>query len=351
MNIFNTIGIMSGTSLDGLDIAYCTFRENNHGWDFRIEHATTLKYSNEFRNKLANAWKLNTIDFLQFHNEFGTFIGKKVNQFIKTRELNVDFISSHGHTIFHTPKSKFTFQIGNGAFIAAETGITTISDFRTFNVALGGQGAPLVPIGDLLLFKNYDYCLNLGGFSNISFQKQNKRIAYDICPVNIAINHYAKQKGREYDKNGNIAKRGKVNIDLLENLNNLPYYAQKAPKSLGKEWLDKVFLPEVEKFDISIEDKLRTIYEHAAMQIGKVLIYKKKKVLITGGGAFNDFFIETLKEYSNSQIIIPNTFLIEYKEALIFAFLGVLRITNQENCLKSVTGSSIDNIGGVIHRI
>lgn len=341
---------MSGTSLDGLDIAFCTFAFENNKWKYEIKEAETYKYPVEILKQLTTCSEFSAYEFVNFHNTYGTYLGKKINQFIKKHQLkNIDFIASHGHTIFHTPENRLTFQIGNGAYIAAETKITTISDFRTFDVALSGQGAPLVPIGDKLLFNDYHYCLNLGGFSNVSFEKNEKRIAFDICPVNIVINHYSRQFGKEFDKNGNFAKKGKINSELLFDLNNIKFYNQKAPKSLGKEWLDGIFIPIVEQYNISIEDKLRTIYEHIAIQISKII--KDKNTLITGGGAFNSFLIKLIEEKSKSKIIIPDKKTIDFKEALIFAFLGALRYRNEINCLQSVTGAKKDNVGGIIHSI
>jgi anhydro-N-acetylmuramic acid kinase len=349
MEKYNVIGIMSGTSLDGLDIAFCTFIHENNSWQYTINKAETINYTKKIQNKLTSCLKYETLDFLHFNNYYGIYIGRKINQFAKKHNLSIDFIASHGHTIFHTPEKKLTFQLGNGAYIAAETGITTISDFRTFDVALNGQGAPLVPIGDEFLFNDYSNCLNLGGFSNVSFQKRNKRIAFDICPVNIAINHYTQQMKREFDKDGNIAKGGKINTELLGELNNIDFYTKKPPKSLSKEWLDEIFIPIVEKYSIPIKDKLRTIYEHIAIQLAKILI--QKNTLVTGGGAFNSFLIELIIQKSKSKIIIPDKKTIDFKEALIFAFLGVLRYRNEINCLQSVTGAKTDNIGGIIHKI
>ncbi len=338
---------MSGTSLDGLDIADCTFTLNEGKWAYKINHAQTFKYPTEVKNALISCRNFNSLDFLSFHNSYGCYIGKKINAFAKSNKSEFNLIASHGHTVFHMPERRLTYQIGNGAYIASETGITTISDFRTFDVALGGQGAPLVPIGDELLFHNYQYCLNLGGFSNVSYREKNIRKAFDICPVNIVINHYTQMLGKEFDKNGNIAKKGKINEVLLSELNQLEFYRKKNPKSLGKEWLDEIFIPLINQYEISIADKMRTIYEHISIQIANVL--KGGNTLVTGGGAYNSFLIKLIQEKATSEIIIPDKKTIEFKEALIFAFLGVLRYRNEINCLSSVTGAKRNNIGGVIH--
>ena len=264
--------------------------------------------------------------------------------------MGADIISSHGHTIFHQPDKAFTFQLGSGATIASTTNITTISDFRTLDVALGGQGAPLVPIGDKLLFHEYDYCLNLGGFANISFDVNNLRIAFDICPVNLVLNDLASQKNRSFDKDGEIGASGKINPSLLNSLNSLDYYSQKWPKSLGREWVEKNIYSLFTDPVLSIEDRAATFYEHVAYQLSEVLGFSGR-ILLTGGGAKNKFLVKKLMEKTPCQIVKPENQLIDFKEALIFAFLGVLRFNGQINCLSSVTGADIDNIGGVIHPI
>jgi anhydro-N-acetylmuramic acid kinase len=352
MKSYKVLGIMSGTSLDGLDLAYCEFSMNSYKWNFSIKAAQTIEYSTDWRQRMANAFDLNGYDLIKLDKEFGHFVGIMARNFLKKNKLKVDFISSHGHTIFHRPDEKVTWQMGCGAAIAAETGITTVCDFRTLDVALNGQGAPLVPIGDMLLFNDFDYCLNLGGFANTSYTLRNKRIAYDICPVNIVLNHYSRLLGLEYDNNGDIGRNGIICENLLNELNKLPFYSQKQPKSLGKEWVDNQLLPVIEKYNISIEDKLRTFYEHFIFQLVKIFKgSNSKKILISGGGAHNSFIIELLKQKSKHQIVIPDKLLIDFKEALIFAFLGVLRIREQHNCLASVTGANHDNFGGAIYKV
>lgn len=348
---FRVIGTMSGTSLDGLDLALCTFTYNKDKWRYTIERAKTYPHSTEWKHKLATAETMTGIDLMHLHNEFGIYTGLLINDFMKEEKQHVDFIASHGHTIFHLPHKGLTLQIGNGAHIAATTGINTICDFRSLDVALGGQGAPLVPIGDKLLFFDYDYCLNLGGFANISYDNNGERIAYDICPVNIIVNHLVKERGLSYDPEGRIGSAGSLNNPLLTELNNLPFYQSTGPKSLGKEWVLENILPILGKYPILLEDKLRTFYEHIAIQLTNAFGSENtKKVLITGGGAYNAFLIGLLKEKTEATIDIPSSDIIEFKEALIFAFLGVLRYRNEINCLKSVTGASKDNVGGIIYR-
>ncbi len=349
MNNYNVIGLMSGTSLDGLDIAYCSFILNNNSWQYKILKAKTVEYSAEWLEKLKTIHNKSAFELVSADIEYGKYIGKFVKEFIDENNINVDFICSHGHTIFHQPQKGITYQLGNGNNIKAVTGVSVINDYRTYDVAIGGQGAPLVPIGDELLFANYNYCINLGGFANISYNKDGKRIAFDICPVNIALNYLTNKIGEKFDNNGSYASKGKLNTELLNELNKIQFYSEKPPKSLGREWLEKVFIPIIEKYDISINDKLNTICEHIAIQITNIINKDKLgTVLVTGGGAYNSFLISLLKNKTNNEIIIPDKSTIDYKEALIFAFLGILKIRNEINCLSSVTGAKKDNIGGII---
>jgi len=345
---YNVIGLMSGTSLDGVDLAYCKFYLHNSQWSYDIIANETAPYDAFWKETLKSLEKKDAATFAQINTDYGHFLGKLVKTFIAINNINADFIASHGHTIFHQPKKKLTVQIGNGSAIAAECGLSVISDFRSLDVALGGQGAPLVPIGDKLLFGKYTFCLNLGGFANISFDKKGKRIAFDVCPVNIVLNFLSEKKNLAFDEKGKMASLGKVNIELLNKLNNLDFYKMKPPKSLGKEWLIKSFIPILESFSISVEDKLRTVCEHIAIQIS-IILNLSSNVLVTGGGAYNDFLIGLIRSKTKNEFIIPDKNVIEFKEALIFAFLGVLRMRGEINCLKSVTGASRDNSGGAIY--
>ncbi len=341
------IGAMSGTSLDGLDIAAVEFNYQNEKWSFEIVEAATISYSKNWLTKLKDAPTLSGEKLMELHSEYGNFTGKRINEFISITGFKPELIASHGHTIFHQPDKGFTLQVGNGAEIAAVTKTTTVADFRTADVALGGQGAPLVPVGDKLLFNDFEYCLNLGGFANVSFEKENKRVAFDNCPVNFALNFFAEKHGLTFDKDGELGKQGKINNELLNRLNSLEYYKQEAPKSLGREWMENEFFPITNSLSISDLDKMRTIYEHIAIQISKIGL-GSGKLLITGGGAFNTFLIERIKHLSSLQIVILSKKIIDFKEALIFAFLGVLRIQNKTNCFSSVTGASKDSSVGII---
>lgn len=348
-NKFKAVGMMSGTSLDGMDLAAVEFLFTDGKWNFLIYETETLPYSKNWLQKLKNAPILSGEKLIELHFEYGRFIGDQINKFVKKSGFSPDIISSHGHTVFHQPEKHFTFQIGNGAEIAASTGITTVSDFRAGDVALGGQGAPLVPVGDKLLFPEYEYCLNLGGFANISFQQNNRRIAFDICPANIILNYFALKKGKPFDKNGELGRSGKVNTELLAKLNDISFYKNTSPKSLGREWVEETFLPILNASVISDTDKIRTVYEHIAQQIGHSANYGK--MLVTGGGAFNLFLIERIKHLSKAEAVIPKPEIVNYKEALIFAFLGILKIQNKINCFSSVTGAMMDHSSGNVFSV
>lgn len=351
MSNYKVLGLMSGTSLDGLDIAYCIFIQRKNKWKYSIEKAITYHYPDKWWKRLKNAHRLTAYELIKLHNEYGAYIGDLINTFLNNINKKVDLISSHGHTIYHQPADNLTFQAGSGMEIARRTNITTISDFRSLDVLRGGQGAPLVPVGDKYLFSEYSFCINLGGFANISFDYHKERIAFDICAVNFIINYLTSKVGAKYDKDGGMATKGKINQSLLEKLNNLEYYNIPPPKSLGREWVESELIPTIEMFDISIYDKIRTIYEHIAIQIYMVLQkYRGGNILLTGGGAKNTYLVELIKKYIDQDVVIPNPLIIDYKEALIFAFLGVLRIRNEINCFKTVTGASEDSIVGTLHQ-
>ncbi len=354
MSRYNVIGTMSGTSLDGLDIAYCTLEFSDGQWCFEINSATTIDYTPELKQKLVAAIQMNGFELMNLSNEFGYFIGKCVNRFIETEKIDttkIDAISSHGHTIFHQPEINLTTQIGSGANISATTKLPVICDFRSVDIALGGQGAPLVPIGDKLLFPKQDYCINLGGIANISFEEGNERVAFDICPVNIVLNHLSTMLGKPYDKDGALSESGSINDNLLTTLNALSYYRDSYPKSLGREWIEDEIFPILNSFEISIEDKLNTFTEHIAIQISTTITSNNKQLLLSGGGTFNSFLVDRIKANTNNEIVIPSEQIIEFKEALIFAFLGVLRLRKEVNCLQSVTGAKRNNIGGCIYQV
>lgn len=348
-NCYKVLGLMSGTSLDGLDVAYCIFEKTGTEWSYRIVEAFTYVYPKVWQERLAQLHELNAEEMTALDISYGKWTGKMVNEFLNSYKLEKpDFIGSHGHTVFHNPKAGYTLQIGNGAAIAAITACKTISDFRTQNVVLGGQGAPLVPIGDKALFGDKDACLNLGGFANISYQDQGSRIAFDICPANIVLNPLAKTLGMDYDKNGDLARDGKVIVELLEELNGLSFYQEMAPKSLGIEWVKENVNTILNQCQASKNDILCTLCEHIALQIATCL-HGFNNVMVSGGGVWNAFLMERIKANTILEIHVPEHKLVDYKESLIFAFLAVLRDRNEVNCLASVTGAKKDHSSGIIH--
>lgn len=346
---FVVLGLMSGTSLDGLDIAACRF-EWDHSllkWNHQIISADTIPYNAQWQSRLQHATSISAVDFVQLHAEYGLYLGEQVNAFVNKHQLTVDAIASHGHTIFHEPHKHIHFQIGNGAYIAAKTGLVTVSDFRTQDIALGGQGAPLVPIGDQLLFSDVNACLNLGGFANISFDVDGNRMAFDVAPCNIVLNRLAQQFDMPYDEDGKLARSGSFIPAFFEALNQLEYYQLASPKSLGYEWVEKHIVPIIEQQAAPTVDVLHTFCVHVAHQLA-LSIPKGNSVLATGGGVFNGFLLGQIKERVPG-LIIPDVNTIQFKEALIFAFLGLLKLRGEINVLKSVTGSSINHCSGAVH--
>ncbi len=356
MKKYSVLGLMSGTSLDGLDIAHCSIWQEQNKWKFSINHATTITYSQQLQHQLKHAITLPEAEHQKLHLYYGNWLGEQAKNFVETHNITVDFIASHGHTSHHKPADGLTFQLGDGGALATASDSMVVNDFRSLDVQLGGQGAPLVPIGDQLLFSEYHFCLNLGGISNISFDKQDKRMAYDIGLANMPLNHITAKIGLAYDKDGALASRGTLILDLFKELNALEYYLLPYPKSTGYEWFKAAVLPILDAYqDATTEDLLHTVIHHNCVQIAKAI--KKEdyinitKLLVTGGGALNSFYMQTLATYLPSAIklVIPSKTIIDYKEALVFAFMGVLRVENRVNVLKSVTGAKEDSCSGVIH--
>ncbi len=348
---YKVIGVMSGTSLDGIDLAHIHFTIKNQKWSFEILESTTIPYTTDCLNKLKIAVDFSEQELMDLNESYTDFLGITIRNFIEENTISeIDAVCSHGHTILHQPQNGFTLQIGNLPKISTIIGCTTVCDFRVQDVQLDGQGAPLVPIGDRILFSEFDYCLNLGGFSNISFEDNGKRIAFDISPVNTVLNFYANSFGMNYDDKGQLARSGSLNDDLLNELNGLEYYKKSHPKSLGFEFVKEIVLPLMERFPIDVKDKMHTFIEHIAIQTAAALPKKEGKLLITGGGAYNDFLIERMQAHLHKiSITVPDAKTIEFKEALIFALLGVLKLRNQINVLSSVTGAKYDHSSGYIY--
>jgi anhydro-N-acetylmuramic acid kinase len=359
--IYKAIGIMSGSSLDGLDIAFVHFQENAGKWNFELIKTECYKYDAEWINKLRSAHSLNAFQYQLLHTEYGHYIGRQVNHFIEENDLhyNVQLLVSHGHTTFHSPEKKMTAQLGDGASIAAETRINTITDLRAIDVALGGQGAPIVPIGEMLLLGDHDFFLNLGGIANLSFNTKEKFIAFDVCPANRVLNMLANETAKEYDDKGEIASTGKINEELLSKLNSQEYYGNAYPKSLPNSFGTEIIFPLIKKSGCSIGDALRTYVEHIAIQIKNAIteltsysaLATNYSLLTTGGGVHNHFLIQRLQETLqplNITILIPEKNIIDFKEAIIMAFIGILRWREENNVLASVTGAKRNSIGGAV---
>ncbi len=346
---------MSGTSLDGIDLAELVFNYSEKKWNFEILAAETVPYSSFWKDELHEAINYSEEKLVRLDFKYTEKLSEEISKFIKRNNiLEIDAVCSHGHTILHRPEKGLTYQIGNLPRISKMLRKTVVCDFRVQDVELGGQGAPLVPIGDRLLFPEYDYCLNLGGFANCSFEKNGERIAFDICPANIVLNKYAEKLGLDFDEGGKLAAAGKVDEGLLQKLNTLSFYSEKPPKSLGLEWVRSTIFPLLEAAEISSENILRTFTEHIAVQLANQFsdastsLSNRASVFITGGGAYNSFLIERLKDLGSIEVIIPSAEIVEYKEALIFGLLGVLKMRKEVNCLASVTGASKDHSSGKI---
>jgi anhydro-N-acetylmuramic acid kinase len=367
--IYQVIGLMSGSSLDGLDIAYIEFSETAGKWDYEIKCAACIEYGNEWTRKLKNATNLSAQDYQLLHTDYGRFIGGKVNEFIEKFQLHhkVSLIASHGHTTFHFPGKRMTHQLGDGAAIAAETQLPVVSDLRSMDIAFGGQGAPIVPLGEKLLFPDHYYFLNIGGIANISINSKptniadssfadDKIIAFDVCAANRVLNMLAAEKNKDYDEDGIMASEGEINDELLSKLNELDYYSFPYPKSLANSFGTDIIFSLIKRFDLSTEDALRTYVEHIAIEVKNSLqsLFSNtniQQLMITGGGAFNKFLIKRISKHLeeiNFEIFIPDDDVVIYKEALIMGLLGVLRWREQYTVLSSVTGASRNSIGGAL---
>jgi anhydro-N-acetylmuramic acid kinase len=359
--VYKVIGLMSGSSLDGLDIVFVEIEEKGGNWSYQVLNAACMSFENDWKEQLKNAPLLGARELASLDALFGKYIGSQVNQFIERNALQykVALISSHGHTVFHHPPH-YTTQIGNGAFIAAETSLPVVSDLRTMDVAMGGQGAPIVPVGEQLLFPQYRYFLNIGGIANISYNGHTVYDAFDVCPANRVLNMLAEELGFSFDENGEIARKGNIIEGLLDQLNAQEYYWQTYPKSLANEFGTEVILPLIKSFNLDPRDALCTYAEHIAMQVSESVqqinrkrgvIHADNKMLVTGGGAFNQFLIERLSEHLNASNIIieiPNRQTVEYKEAIIMGLLGILRWREEPTVLKTVTGAKEQSIGGAL---
>tara|TARA_R110002124_G_C8974490_1_gene515703 strand:- start:1583 stop:2674 length:1092 start_codon:yes stop_codon:yes gene_type:complete len=349
---YHVLGVMSGTSLDGIDLAEVIFTVSEENvWDFKLISAQTMAYPSLWKDRLQAAVNFSEDELNQLNEEYTKYLSEVITTFITMHKIeNLDVVSSHGHTILHRPELGITLQIGNLPTLSEWIEKDVVCDFRVQDVAYSGQGAPLVPIGDRLLFSEHDYCLNLGGFANVSYEKDGERLAYDICPVNIVLNRYAEKLGLAYDDKGKTAAKGNLDKKLLDQLNVLDFYAQNPPKSLGLEWVLQHIIPVLEESGAKPDDILQTFTHHIAQQITSQF-REGASVIVTGGGAYNDYLLNIISEKGIVDLVKPSEDIIEFKEAIIFALLGVLKLRNEINCLASVTGAIKDHSSGSIFRV
>lgn len=346
---YSVIGLMSGSSLDGVDLAAVSFEKSGENWYFRVQSTACYPYPETWKKALEKAYSADEKYRDELDFSYGEYLGQLVNDFIKTKDLNPDFVASHGHTIFHQPELGKTLQIGHGKVLANTTGLLVVNDFRTEDVRKGGQGAPLVPIGDRLLFNQYEACLNLGGIANVSFEANGTRKAFDVCIANQALNYLAQKTGNQFDEDGSIAGSGKLDTQLFEFLEKPDFFTLPPPKSLGREFFERFHLALLDADTWSVEDKMHTYCVHIAKQIAMSLRQLPAgKILVTGGGAHNQFLIDTIRQQTHHQVIVPDHQLIDFKEAIVFAFLGVLKLRAETNVLASVTGAGSDSSSGEI---
>lgn len=361
MDTYHAIGLMSGSSLDGLDIAYCSFTYEHHRWSFRLLHTDVVPFSSEWMQRLRHLPHATARELSECHAALGSYFGLAVKRFVEQHGLQnkVNLVASHGHTIFHFPHEHFTTQIGDGAALAVQCGLPVVCDFRTADIAAGGQGTPIVPIGDWKLFGDYQFCLNIGGIANISCRTERGMVAFDICCANQVLNGLAASLGHEYDEGGKLAASGQLHSELLNALNALEYCQRAYPKSLDNSFSSQVIAPIIDSFTISTEDKLRTFTEHMAMQVAAHIriiaerenytVQPSARLLCTGGGAFNHFLMERIQALSGVQVHVPDEQTVKFKEALVIALMGVLRLRGEENVLCSVTGAAKNTVGGAIY--
>jgi anhydro-N-acetylmuramic acid kinase len=344
---YEVVGVMSGSSLDGLDLAWCQLRLDRGRWTCNIREAHTVPYDAAFRARLVAAMDGSALELARLHRDLGRMIGMACRELVGS--ASVDLIASHGHTLFHKPEEGLTTQLGCGAHIAALSGITTVCDFRTTDVALGGQGAPLVPLGERLLFPEHKAFLNIGGICNIALHGVDRVLGYDVCIGNQALNELAGEAGMAYDAGGSLARTGSVVPALVAALNALPFHRQPPPRSLGREWFSAAVRPLITDAGIPLADRLASVVEHIAQQVGLALKETSGPVLVTGGGAHNTYLLERLRTLAGMAIEVPNARTVDYKEAVVFALLGVLRIRGEATALAGVTGASKDGVGGAVY--
>jgi len=344
-------GVMSGSSLDGLDIAIVHFSPNS---DWQLLWSYDIPYTPEWVSRLKNYHLLSSTEYVSLKFDFSRYIGELVGDALGDYSGNVDYVSFHGHTLLHLPEKGITEQIGNGGVLAAILNIPTITDFRTQDVTKGGVGTPLAPLVELNLFKGHDYYLNLGGIANITkLIDAAKLMAYDVCPCNQVLNYFSNQMGKDYDEGGEIARSGTINKNLIDYLNSIPYFDQNPPKSLDNNWIMNEVIPNFPAG--KIEDTLHTFCNWVAECIAnEVEESKASSLMVSGGGAHNTYFMECLTSRlssKNCELHLPSKEIIDFKEAILMSLMAYKYINGESNVLCSVTGASSDSIGGALYKI
>ena len=361
---YHAIGLMSGSSLDGLDIALCRFDLEGDQISWELLAQDCVPFDPKWTMRLKKLYSQDALTFAKAHTYFGHYMGELVSDFMRKFQVDADFVASHGHTVFHEPESRLSFQIGDGAALAVACGLPTITDFRQHDVALGGEGAPLAPIADKYLFPGYDFYLNIGGIANLSAQVDGKMIAFDVCAANTLLNFVAAQIGLDYDRDGRLAANGEVRKFLLDELNNDFHYRNPYPKSLSNKWVQSRMVPILIRTRLSPEDKARTVCEHISLQISHSVATvidregipnRPFRLLATGGGALNRYLMDNIREvFEHDQldveVVLPSPEIVKFKEAILMAFMGVLRLENRPNVLQSATGASKDHIAGALYQ-
>ncbi len=362
---YHVVGLMSGSSLDGIDLSYCSYSTSGDAFDWELLNHATYPIPDTWKSRLLHLPEQSAKTFVKTHTYFGHFLSEVINDFIERQKITPDFIASHGHTIFHEPNKRFTTQIGCGAAIATQTGLPVINDFRIQDISINGEGTPLAPAADLFLFEGYDFYLNLGGIANLTAKTVDQLVAFDVCPANQLLNFLANQINLAYDKDGILAKSGQLLPALMERLRDFEYYRMSYPKSLDNSWIKKEVLSIFQQFEEPVQDKLHTTCKFIAEEITNSLstvIQSLKmgknnhyKLLATGGGTFNEFLLECIVESNTKgnlpiEVVLPEKEIIDFKEAILMGLLGVLRVQNRPNCFASVTGAKYDTIGGIVHQ-
>ena len=364
MSVFSVVGLMSGSSLDGADLAWCTFQfaEDDPAKlvSWTLHRGVTIPYDEGWQQRLRNAPALSGRGLWLLHTELGLHYGHMLRTFVDELPEKVDFIASHGHTVFHYPDQHTTTQIGDGAAIAAVLNMPVIDQFRTQDMALGGQGAPLAPLADRYFFPEYFACLNLGGISNISIKTDRGYVAFDVGGANQVLDAMMQEIGKDYDENGQLARTGQLIPALKQAADALSFHAQQPPKSLGNDWVRERLLPLFKDQQYALEDRLHTYCHHVAGQIAASLhqvaknenieLTDQQQLLVAGGGGFNGFLCECIAAVIQPvQLEIAAPDIIAFKEAALMALAGALRWQQQPNVIPSVTGASRAAVGGAIH--